>query len=89
MSGYIDMAARLRAERNDFAKRAAERRRDAIEYRKRRRWLEALEADSRASEYRWSRDQRKAELSRIKPFVDHERRVHDRQRKLTLKGDPQ
>jgi hypothetical protein len=83
------MAERLKAEQDDFARRAADRRADGIRLRKQKRWLDALQADSRASEYRQSRDARAAELKRIRPFVDHERRLRDPQRKLTLAGDPQ
>ena len=89
MSSWIDHAARMKAERDDFAKRAADRRRDAIDFRKRRRWLEALEADTRAREYRAARDDRGAELKRVAPFVAHEKAFRDQQRRLALIADPQ
>jgi hypothetical protein len=63
---WKDELARLRFERAKFARMAAERRREAIDLRKQRRWLDALLADDRASEYRNSRDQWSAEIGRIK-----------------------
>lgn len=63
---WLDTLARLRHERAAYAKRAADRRREATEYRRRRRWLDALIADSRASEYRATRDQLDAEIKRIR-----------------------
>lgn len=51
-----DEVARLRAERDAFSKRAAAKRAEAIELRKRRDFLAALIADGRAREYRESRD---------------------------------
>lgn len=56
----------LRYEAGSFAKRAADKRRLAIELRKQRRWLEALEADSRAAEYRRTRDNRAAAAKKLK-----------------------
>ena len=63
---WKDTLARLRFERAKFAKMAAERRREAIELRKKRRWLDAMFADDRASEYRKSRDQWSDEIARIR-----------------------
>lgn len=63
---WKDELARIRFERAKFAKMAAERRQDAIDFRKQRRWLDALLADGRASEYRKSRDQRDTEIRRIR-----------------------
>ena len=57
--------ARVRYERDAYAARAARSRKDAIEYRRQRRWLDALKADSRAREYRATRDQYAAEARRI------------------------
>lgn len=57
---------RMRAEGAAFAKRAAYQRKLAIELRKKRDWLGALMADTRASEYRRSRDQYLAEAKKIK-----------------------
>ena len=62
---WKDELARLRFERAKFAKMAAERRREAIEFRKQRRWLDALLADDRAAEYRRSRDQRGEYIAKI------------------------
>lgn len=62
---YKDDLARVRHERDAYALRAARNRTDAIELRKRRRWLDALLADTRASEYRATRDQYAAEAKRI------------------------
>lgn len=89
MSSWIDHAARMRAERDDFARRAADRRRDAIELRKQSRFLDALIADSRASEYRKSRDDRAVELKRVAPFVSHEKASRDAQRRLASTREPQ
>lgn len=63
---WKETLARLRFERAKFAKMAADRRRDAIELRKKRRWLDALIADGRASEYRKSRDQWDCEIKKIR-----------------------
>jgi hypothetical protein len=63
---WQDELARLRYERGAYAKRAADRRREAIELRKKRRWLDALLADDRASEYRRTRDQFDSEIKRIR-----------------------
>jgi hypothetical protein len=63
---WKDTLARLRFERAKYAKMAADRRREAIKLRKQRRWLDALLADDRASEYRKSRDQWQAEIARIR-----------------------
>lgn len=63
---WKDTLARLRYERGAYAKRAAQRRRDAVECRRRRDWLGALEADSRASEYRRTRDQFAEEINKIR-----------------------
>lgn len=63
---WKDILARLRFERAKFAKMAAERRREAIELRKQRRWLDALRADDRASEYRKSRDQWSNEINKVR-----------------------
>jgi hypothetical protein len=57
---------RMRAEASDFAKRAANFRRDAQELRRRRDWLGALKADSAAADFRRWRDNRKAEAVKIK-----------------------
>ena len=57
---------RMKYEAADFARRAANLRRDAQELRKRRDWLNALIADSRAREFRQWRDERKSEASKIK-----------------------
>jgi hypothetical protein len=54
---WVDTLARYRAEKAAYAKRAAAKRKEAIELRKRRRFLDALIADSRAAEYRRTRDQ--------------------------------
>jgi hypothetical protein len=51
-----DDLARMRAETSAYAKRAADNRQRAIDLRKRRDWLGALQADCRASEYRQTRD---------------------------------
>lgn len=59
--------ARWRAEAKDFAKRAAARRRDAVDLRKKRDFLGALNADIRAREYRESRDER---LSNARALAD-------------------
>jgi hypothetical protein len=61
--------ARVRFERDQYAARAARNRKEAIELRKKRRWLDALLADSRASEYRNTRDQYAAEARRIQDFL--------------------
>jgi len=61
--------ARVRFERDQYAGRAAQNHKDAIEMRKRRRWLDALKADMRASEYRATRDQFAAEAKRIAEFL--------------------
>lgn len=63
---WLDTLARLRHERAAYAKRAADRRRDAAECRKAKRWLDALIATGRASEYRATRDQLDAEIKRIR-----------------------
>jgi len=89
MNNWIDYAARLKAERDDFAKRAADRRRDAIDYRKKGRWLDALEADGRAREYRASRDQRAAELKRVRPLAAHEKASRAAQARLSRTDEPQ
>ncbi len=89
MSSWIDYAARLKAERDDFAKRAADRRRDAIDCRRKGRWLDALEADTRAREYRTSRDQRAAELKRVRPLAAHENASRVAQACLSRTGEPQ
>lgn len=61
--------ARVRFERDQYAARAARNRRDAIEHRKKRRWLDALLADTRASEYRNTRDQFAAEAKRLQGLL--------------------
>lgn len=63
---WKDTLARLRFERAKFAKMAAERKREATELRKQRRWLDALKAADRASEYRQTRDQWTAEINKIR-----------------------
>jgi hypothetical protein len=63
---WLDTLARLRHERATYAKRAADRRRDATECRKTKRWLDALIAGGRAGEYRAVRDQLDAEIKRIR-----------------------
>jgi hypothetical protein len=63
---WKDTLARLRFERGQYAKRAAQRRKDAQEFRRRRNWLGALEADDRAYEYRKTRDQIAAEIKKIR-----------------------
>lgn len=88
MSNWTDIALRLRAERDDFAKLAADRRRDAIDFRKRGRLLDALNADIRAREYRDSRDERASELRRIKPHVAHERAVRAVHARSSRSGEP-
>ena len=57
---------RMRAEGSAFAKRAAYQRQLAIDLRKKRDWLGALMADTRASEYRHTRDQFLSEAKKIK-----------------------
>lgn len=66
---YKDDLARNRHERDAYAARATRNRKDAIEFRKRRRWLDALLADTRASEYRATRDQFAEEVKRIAAFL--------------------
>lgn len=56
---------RMRHEAKKFAEMAAARRKEAIEFRRRRLWLEALTADDLAYEYRKERDNRKAEAEKI------------------------
>lgn len=51
-----DELARLRHERADLSKRAAKRREDAIDLRRRGDPVGALKADSRAGEYRLARN---------------------------------
>lgn len=89
MSNWTDIAQRLRAERDNFAKLAASRRRDAIAFRKEGRWLDALNADSRAREYRDSRDERSAELRRVKHHVARERSFRATQARLCRVDEPQ
>jgi hypothetical protein len=59
---WKDRIAQLRVSRDKFAMMAAERRRDAIELRKKRRWLDALQADGQAAEYRETRDRYSEDL---------------------------
>lgn len=66
MSQWDDEVARVRFERDRFKTLAAQRRKDAIECRKRRDWIGALRADDRASEYRGYRDQFTAEIAKIR-----------------------
>lgn len=66
---YLDDLARVRYERDTYAKRAAERRKDAQAARRRRDWLGALQADDRASEYRKTRDQYAEEARRIQRIL--------------------
>ncbi len=63
---YKDRLAQLRTDRDKFKRLSAERRRDAAELRKERRFLEALKAMDRCSEYRESADKAQAEMNRIK-----------------------
>lgn len=62
---FKDDLARVRHERDAYAKRAADRRREAIELRKGRRFVDALVADDRASEYRRTRNQYHTEAKRL------------------------
>lgn len=63
---WNDTLARLRHERGAYAKRAAQRREDAKECRRRRDYLGALVADGRAREYRETRDRFDAEIKAVR-----------------------
>lgn len=69
IQAWKDTLARLRFERGQYAKRAAQRRKDAQECRRRRDWVGALVAEDRASEYRRTRDQLTAEISKVIPHT--------------------
>lgn len=62
---FKDDLARNRHERDAYARRASDRRKEATALRKQRKWVAALVADDRASEYRRTRDQYAAEVKRI------------------------
>lgn len=66
MQSWKDTLARLRYERKQYATRAAQRRRDAQQCRRRRDWVGALVADARASEYRATREQLRKEIEKIR-----------------------
>jgi hypothetical protein len=61
-----DDLARLRAEATAYASRAAYWRKEAIELKKQRRWLDALKADVLAGEYRQTRDKFAADAKAIR-----------------------
>ncbi len=61
--GHYD---RLKAEAEKFASYAKAQRQIAMDCRRRRDFLGALIASSKATEFRHSRDQRKAEAAKIK-----------------------
>jgi hypothetical protein len=63
---WRDILSRLRFERTKYAKMAAQRRKDATALRKRRDFLGALEAMSRANEYSRYRDHRTVEIDKIR-----------------------
>ena len=65
-----DDLVRLRYERDAYSSRATRKRKEAIALRKQRRWLDALIADERASEYRATRDQYAAEAQKLKTMWD-------------------
>jgi ribosome modulation factor len=61
-----DTIARLRYERDQFRGLSIQRRKDAAEFRKNRRWLEALQAIDRCHEYRDIAIGRQNEIERLK-----------------------
>lgn len=68
---WVDTLARYRAERGAYAKRAAAKRKEAIKLRKIGRWLDAMMADDRASEYRRTRDQYAQEARDVMAKLKH------------------
>ena len=61
-----DTIARLRYERDKFKAMSTQRRKDATEYRKARRWLDALKAMERCREYRDIAARNQVEIDRLK-----------------------
>lgn len=61
-----DTLARLRFERDEYSKRAIQRRKDATEMRRSRDFLGALQAQERAREYRNTAAQLAEEISKIR-----------------------
>lgn len=63
---WLDTMQRMRAERDDYRKRAAILHKASIEYNRRKRWLEALECKSSAQYLRREAALRHSEAMRIK-----------------------